>query len=271
LNINNYSASLTIINSSNSPCYLRKGLIIGIGTYDISVRDHVQPGEVSIAPPSFHPTLQQLNSIIPSQSSNVMQDVLSDLIHHITDQSQYDRLQSLLFKYESTFDTRNYTIARTQLSHVIETYPHTPPVSKCYLGTPTSISEMRLIINKLFTAGLVRESKSSYAAPALLVKKKDQTWRLVIDYKKLNSVTIKDNYPLPNMEITLQTLGAGYRFFSKFDLKSGFWQLPIEEKDRYKTAFITPFGLFEWLVLPQGLRNAPPSFQRIMNTIKFLF
>ena len=62
------------------------------------------------------------------------------------------------------------------------------------------------------------------------------------------------------MEVTLQTLGNQYQYFSKLDLKSGFWQLPIEEKDRHKTAFINPFGLFEWNVLPQGLRNSPPSF-----------
>lgn len=89
----------------------------------------------------------------------------------------------------------------------------------------------------------------------------------VIDYKKLNSVTIKDNYPLPNMELTLQILGGGYSYFSKFDLRSGFWQLPIDPKDRFKTAFTTPFGLFEWLVLPQGLRNSPPTFQRTMNRV----
>ncbi|CAM2719601.1 unnamed protein product [Rotaria socialis] len=126
---------------------------------------------------------------------------------------------------------------------------------------------MHLIITKLLHSGLIRESQSSYAAPALLIKKKDNTWRLVIDYKKLNAITIKDNYPLPNMELALKTLGAGYHFFSKLDLKSGFWQFPINAKDRFKAAFITPFGLYEWNVLPQGLRNAPPSFQRIMNKV----
>ncbi|CAF1685196.1 unnamed protein product [Rotaria magnacalcarata] len=69
------------------------------------------------------------------------------------------------------------------------------------------------------------------------------------------------------MELALQTLGAGYHFFSKLDLKSGFWQFPINVKYRFKTAFITPFGLYEWNVLPQDLRNAPPSFQRIMNKV----
>ncbi len=87
--------------------------------------------------------------------------------------------------------------------HAIETYPYVPLVSRCYPSNPTSISDMRSIINKLLASGLVRKSQSSYAAPALLTKKKDNTWRLVIDYKKLNSFTIKDNHPLPNMEVTI--------------------------------------------------------------------
>ncbi|CAF1550382.1 unnamed protein product, partial [Adineta steineri] len=139
--------------------------------------------------------------------------------------------------------------------------------SKAYPGNPTINAELKIMIDQLLDAGLICTSQSPYAAPTLLVKKKDQSWRLVNDYKKLNSITIKDNYPLPNMEITLQSLGAGYSFFSKLDLKSGFWQFPINPSDRAKTAFITPFGLFEWLVLPQGLRNSPPTFQRTMSNV----
>ncbi|CAF4400204.1 unnamed protein product, partial [Rotaria magnacalcarata] len=99
------------------------------------------------------------------------------------------------------------------------------------------------------------------------VAKHDGTWRMVVDYKKLNNITIKDNHPLPNMEQTIQVLGNGYQFFSKFDMKSGFWQIPIDEEDRHKTAFITPEGLYEWNVLAQGLKNSPPSFQRVMADI----
>ncbi|CAF0758678.1 unnamed protein product [Didymodactylos carnosus] len=87
-----------------------------------------------------------------------------------------------------------------------------------------------------------------------------------MDYKKLNHITIKDNFPLPNMKQTIQRLGEGYRYFTKLDLKSGFWQIPIREEDKIKTAFVTPFGLFQFNVLPQGLKNSPPTFQRVMST-----
>ena len=208
-----------------------------------------------------------LNTITNVKTSSSMEQIITSLTKHISHPFQLDSLRNLLLRFQATFDTSTFTIARTEISHAIETHPHTPPVSKSYPGNSTVNAEMKCIVNKLLAEGLVRESQSSYAAPALLVKKKDSTWRLVIDYKRLNAITIKDNYPLPNMEVTLQTLGNKYEYFSKLDLKSGFWQLPIDEKDRHKTAFITPFGLFEWNVLPQGLRNSPPSFQRIMNNV----
>ncbi|CAF1549128.1 unnamed protein product, partial [Didymodactylos carnosus] len=107
------------------------------------------------------------------------------------------------------------------------------------------------IISSLIDSGHLRESHSPYSAPAILIDKKDKSYRLVVDYKKLNAITIKDEFPLPNMEETLQEVGGGYCYFSKLDLKSGFWQLPIDEKDRHKTAFKTPFGLYEWNVLAQ--------------------
>ncbi|CAF1982567.1 unnamed protein product [Rotaria magnacalcarata] len=126
---------------------------------------------------------------------------------------------------------------------------------------------MYKITQELLQLELIRPYYSPYAAPVLLVAKHDGTWRMVVDYKKSNNITIKDNHPLPNMEQTVQTLGGGYQFFSKFDMKSGFWQIPIEEEDQHKTAFIIPEGLYEWNVLAQGLKNSPPSFQRVMADI----
>ncbi|CAF3874280.1 unnamed protein product, partial [Rotaria magnacalcarata] len=115
---------------------------------------------------------------------------------------------------------------------------------------------MYKITQELLQLELIRPYYSPYAAPVLLVAKHDGTWRMVVDYKKSNNITIKDNHPLPNMEQTVQTLGGGYQFFSKFDMKSGFWQIPIEEEDQHKTAFIIPEGLYEWNVLAQGRHNS---------------
>jgi hypothetical protein len=86
-----------------------------------------------------------------------------------------------------------------------------------------------------------------------------------VDYKKLNLITIKDSSPLPNMEETIRKLGQGYSYFSKLDLKSGFYQIPINDEDKEKTAFVTPFGLYQFNVLPMGLKNSPPTFQKVMT------
>ncbi|CAF4957616.1 unnamed protein product [Rotaria sp. Silwood1] len=192
---------------------------------------------------------------------------INNLIRHIDNPEQQDRVKTLLNQYAKLFDTSKLTVASNVTSHAIKTLDHPPPVSKPYYSTPSKQEEMYKIVQELLHFGLIRPSDSPYAAPALLVAKQDGTWRMVVDYKKLNNITIKDNHPLPNMEQAIQLLGGGYNFFSKLDMKSGFWQLPIKEEDKFKTAFITPDGLFEWNVLAQGLKNSPPSFQRVMTDI----
>ena len=123
------------------------------------------------------------------------------------------------------------------------------------------------VIQEFLNAELITESHSPYVAPAFLAKKHDDTHRFVDDYKKLNLITIKDSSPLLNMETTVRKLGEAYKYFSKLDLKSGFYQIPIKETDKEKTAFTTPFGLFQFNVLPMGLKNSPSTFQKVMVNI----
>ncbi|GFT71205.1 hypothetical protein TNCV_3002051 [Trichonephila clavipes] len=93
-----------------------------------------------------------------------------------------------------------------------------------------------------------------------------KSWRFCVDYRKLNSVTKKDVYPLPRIDDTLDCL-KGAKFFSSMDLRSGYWQIEIDEADREKTAFITPEGLYEFKVMPFGLCNAPATFERMMDNL----
>ncbi|GBG60384.1 hypothetical protein CBR_g4342 [Chara braunii] len=109
------------------------------------------------------------------------------------------------------------------------------------------------------------EVSSPYGAPVLFVRKKNKDLRLCIDYRKLNVQTVKNAGPLPRIDDLLERLG-GAKFFSKLDLKSGYHQLEIRQEDRYKTAFKTRYGHFEWLVMPFGLTNAPTTFQAAMTT-----
>ncbi|KAM7510610.1 hypothetical protein LguiB_009485 [Lonicera macranthoides] len=125
-------------------------------------------------------------------------------------------------------------------------------------------------ISSLIEKRLIRKSYSPWSCTAFYVNKASEIERgaprLVINYKPLNKVLKWIRYPLPNKRDLLACLQAA-TIFSKFDLKSGYWQIQIAENDRYKTAFTVPFGHYEWNVMPFGLKNAPSEFQNIMNDI----
>uniref|UniRef100_A0A674PMZ3 Gypsy retrotransposon integrase-like protein 1 n=1 Tax=Takifugu rubripes TaxID=31033 RepID=A0A674PMZ3_TAKRU len=130
---------------------------------------------------------------------------------------------------------------------------------------PAGVYEaVKMHINQLLESQVICESSSPYASPIVLVRKKDGGLRLCVDYRLLNSTTRKDAFPLPRIEESLDAL-SGARWFSTLDLASGYNQVPVAEQDRPKTAFCTPFGLFEFNRMPFGLCNAPSTFQRLMQ------
>uniref|UniRef100_A0A0G4GAA5 Reverse transcriptase domain-containing protein n=1 Tax=Chromera velia CCMP2878 TaxID=1169474 RepID=A0A0G4GAA5_9ALVE len=112
--------------------------------------------------------------------------------------------------------------------------------------------------------GFIHSSTSPFGAPAFFVKKKDGTFHMVIDYRPLNKVTVKDTFPLPRVEELIETLFVK-RWFTKLDLDQFFHQLRIAMGDSYKTAFVTRWGTFEWLVMPFGVSNAPPTSMRLIT------
>ena len=114
--------------------------------------------------------------------------------------------------------------------------------------------------------GVIEPTSSPWASPIVLVHKKDGTTRFCVDYHKLNSALVKDSYPLPCIDDSIDAL-SGSCWFSTLDLASGYWQVEVEERDRPKTAFTTGSGLYEFTVMPFGLCNAPAIFERLMERV----
>ncbi|PHJ20723.1 retrotransposon nucleocapsid protein, partial [Cystoisospora suis] len=154
------------------------------------------------------------------------------------------------------------------IQHHIATLPGEAPEYKkgTYPLTDENLMKLKEMLNELVEKEFIVPSQSPVAAPVIFVGKKDGSLRLVIDYRPLNRITIKDDYPIPKIHDLINRLGKA-KWFTKFDLQKGYYQVEIAEADQWKSAFRTRYGTYQFKVMPFGLSGAPSTFQRLMQSI----
>lgn len=175
-------------------------------------------------------------------------------------------------EYKDIFYCEDIPLSFTnQVKHKIRTVNEDPVYIKAHRMPPAQTQEIKKQVEKMLNDNVIQESHSPWSAPVHLVPKKmdmsgQQKWRMVIDYRRLNDITVDDKYPLPNINDLFDMLGKS-TYFTTLDLASGYHQIEVDSEDKPKTGFSTPFGHYEFHRMPFGLKTAPATFQRAMDNV----
>ncbi|KAI0995043.1 hypothetical protein K3495_g13137 [Podosphaera aphanis] len=255
------------------------------------VPDNTFPGDLTLGKSVFHflnisfnkdNSLTILNSsppiVIHPFSSNRLSyspstfTILTPNFHMSTPNFAKPFLDLYLSKFPELFNKRlRCTEELSKTVHRIDTQGHPPIKLPPRRYSPSQVEALRDFC-QTHMGTILQPSTSPWAAPVLLTPKKSTTsdgkpiWRTCVDYRSLNNITKKHAYPLPNVQDAIQR-ASGHSYYCFLDLENGFWHIRLAPEDREKAAFVTPFGLFEWTVMPFGLCNAPATFQSFMEEV----
>jgi transposase InsO family protein len=255
-----HTAVLTILNPSSSTYRLPRHTTLGY------LQTHEPDNCFSIHSDDDDRSNRPLSSARTSIDSSLSTEC-DKLISHLSRHEQIS-VRSILRKHSNLFDTSISSIMKTNgFYHRVPVQPHHPPIqSYPYRKSAKESTVINEQVQDMLSNHVIRPSTSPWSSPVVLIQKKDGTPRFCVDYRRLNLITERDVYPLPRIDDIIDKL-AGSRYFSTLDLKAGYWQIPVAEDDKKKTAFITTDGLYEFNVLPFGLSNAPATFQRVINSV----
>jgi hypothetical protein len=177
---------------------------------------------------------------------------------------QSEQLDSLFNDFSEVFS--DFPGRTNLVVHDIKLTDSKPVKQQPYRMHPTKLETLEKEVKEMLDLGLVERSYSDYSSPVVMIPKPDGTQRVCIDYRKLNAVTTPDSFPIPRVDDLIDRVSNSV-YLTKLDLRKGYYQCPLSESAKPLTAFVTPFGLYQFRVMPFGLRNAPATFQRLMNLV----
>ena len=244
-----------VLNLSNEPVQIKKGTLLATCEPVLSVlranhEENLAQANVSKLGP------------LPTHVKELFERAAVELLP-----CQKDALYALLHDYADIFSQGPQDLGQTNLAkHRVDTGDATPLRQAPRRLPLLKREEAQKAIQDMHQQGLIEPSTSPWCSPIVLVKKKDGGLRFCVDYRRLNAVTRKDSYPLPRIDDTLEAL-SGMQLFSTLDLRSGYWQVPMEDAAKEKTAFSAGRGLWQFRVMPFGLCNAPATFERLMEHV----
>jgi transposase InsO family protein len=225
----------------------------------------ISPGAVlgEIQPVTIE-NVSELQDTDTDVGNTYLQDV--DICKDGLSEEQIHRGEDLLRNYPDIFSHHEDDIGHTDIvRHRIELDDPTPFKQRHRRIPPSAFEEVRNHLQHLLATDIIRRSRSPWASPVVLVRKKDGKLRMCVDYRALNERTVKDSHALPRIEEILDALG-GNKFFTVLDMKSGYHQVEVEEDHKARTAFtVGPLGFYEFNRLPFGLANSPATYQRLME------
>lgn len=244
------------------------------GSVTLSILN-LTPQPIKILQNTFIGSVEKIETVIGLEGEKAKVDIeipphLQEVLDRVSDrltQEERGEVETLLKNYQDVFAGPGDKLGQTKVAeHYIDTGDSRPIKLPPRRLSPAQKEVVEAEVEKMLENDIIEPSTSPWAAPVVLVKKKDGTVRFCIDYRRLNTVTRKDAYPLPLIEDALDTL-YGAKWFSTLDLASGYWQCSMNEADKPKTAFATHQGLYQFRVMPFGLCNAPATFSRMMQLV----